>query len=235
MKLKSTHFESCLEFNDNIVSLIVEDVAKFSNIIERFYMHTRKLSEKREFVLLDYEENILDPGDVCCIFDVLNFDFNQRKLVNKLYLKIYEDYFFDVDNEERFDKKINDLQNIVLHAISEFDMDLEITNEIDFTSVLKMFNLRIEQQDFSIYNNLMRILELIVELELYALVIFPNIKNVLTKQQYEEIIKFIVYHKIGVLFIDRSTKTLEAYKSVVCENERIYYIDDDYEEYVIIN
>lgn len=117
------------------------------------------------------------------------------------------------------------ISNILYDEIEYYNVDIDLNEEIDLVKYFKLAGIEFDNK----YNNLID--KFIDILEIYSALydqtmIFINVLSYFSNEEIREILKYITYKKISVLFLENSYN-----RSVYFENK--YVIDDDFYDYII--
>lgn len=181
-----------------------------------------------EFFLLfedDKEINLYKNSIV--ITDLFNINFNDRKILNKIYDLLEE----EIKSDESFYIELNEinklLSKLLKDKLNQAILDLELEEELKIKELLKTYNVHISRNnEDDILVDLVNYLEIIDELNLCKLVFIINLKSYLNEEQIKEVYKFILYKKIKVILIETN-----KYKKI--ENEKKLIIDELFDDYYV--
>lgn len=228
MIIRISNFENDIIISDEYVRVLeIEDRALFINIVQSIYSLCNSQDSKEYIVLLD-KETLLDfAKDAHFILDILNLDFNDRKTLNKLYLKIKAFVELDMEIKQKLEMHFIDMFNLLDSTLIEFPFEFTYKTELDIEDLFKLYGIRLYNEGQSFMEKILNLIDLISLLGLCKVLIFCNIKSFFTDKQIEEIYKHIIHNKLHVLLIegDLSNNTLLYEKKV--------RIDLEFEEYEI--
>lgn len=131
----------------------------------------------------------------------------------------------EIDNELK-DNFMN-ISKILYDEIENYNIDINLKEDIDLIKYFKLVRIEFENEYRSLFDKFIDILEVYSELYDQTL-IFINALSYFTNEEINEILKYITYKKISVLFLENSYN-----RSVYFENE--YIIDNDFYDYTVHN
>lgn len=157
------------------------------------------------------------------IFDLFNIDYNNKKVVTKLYEIIAE----NVKNSEEY--ALEDLslkmRNYLIQEINELPFEFIMKDEIHTIDLLKIFNLKVDDANYTtIMERLELVINLITTLKLATVLILPNLKMYLKEEDLLELYKYSLYNNVKLLLIERGISQNKL------KYEEIYQIDNQFEE-----
>lgn len=157
------------------------------------------------------------------IFDLFNIDYNNKKVVTKLYEIIAE----NVKNSEEY--ALEDLslkmRNYLIQEINELPFEFIMKDEIHTIDLLKIFNLKVDDANYTtIMERLELVINLITTLKLATVLILPNLKMYLKKKDLLELYKYSLYNNVKLLLIERGISQNKL------KYEEVYQIDNQFEE-----
>lgn len=157
------------------------------------------------------------------IFDLFNIDYNNKKVVTKLYEIIAE----NVKNSEEY--ALEDLslkmRNYLIQEINELPFEFIMKDEIHTIDLLKIFNLKVDDANYTtIMERLELVINLITTLKLVTVLILPNLKMYLKEEDLLELYKYSLYNNVKLLLIERGISQNKS------KYEEVYQIDNQFEE-----
>ena len=109
--------------------------------------------------------------------------------------------------------------------IEYYNVDIDLNEEIDLVKYFKLAGIEFDNKHNNLIEKFIDILEIYSELYDQTM-IFINVLTYFSNEEIREILKYITYKKISVLFLENSYN-----RSVYFENK--YVIDDDFYDYII--
>lgn len=206
---------NCLEIeNKNYFYKIVNDINSISN---------GNILEDVIFSDDEYKELNLS-NKINMVFDYFNFDFNSKKIISIINKKINDN--ISVEDKENLSKLYNKIRKIYLPTLNDMDLNIDINNDFDLDSIIKLLNVSIKPKD-NLLDNLFLLVDIEKELSINKIIVFVNLKQYLNNNELIELYKYLLYNNVVVLLIDS-----QSY-GVCNEYEKKLIIDDELEEYKI--
>ena len=206
---------NCLEIeNKNYFYKIVNDINSISN---------GNILEDVIFSDDEYKELNLS-NKINMVFDYFNFDFNSKKIISIINKKINDN--ISVEDKENLSKLYNKIRKIYLPILNDMDLNIDINNDFDLDSIIKLLNVSIKPKD-NLLDNLFLLVDIEKELSINKIIVFVNLKQYLNNNEFIELYKYLLYNNVVVLLIDS-----QSY-GVCNEYEKKLIIDDELEEYKI--
>ena len=206
---------NCLEIeNKNYFYKVVNDINSISN---------GNILEDVIFSDDEYKELNLS-NKINMVFDYFNFDFNSKKIISIINKKINDN--ISVEDKENLSKLYNKIRKIYLPILNDMDLNIDINNDFDLDSIIKLLNVSIKPKD-NLLDNLFLLVDIEKELSINKIIVFINLKQYLNNNELIELYKYLLYNNVVVLLIDS-----QSY-GVCNEYEKKLIIDDELEEYKI--
>jgi len=224
MIMRISNFENDISITEEYVRVLeVEDKELFANIVQSIHCLCYNEEGKEYIVLIDGDKELSFHKDVYFITDILNIDFNERKLLNKLYIQINTS--MDLEIRQELDRYMNLSLNLVNDLLIEFPFEFTCKSNIGAEDMLKIFNFKISSDKDSFIEKIFYYIDLISLLDPYKVLIFCNMKSFFSEQQIVEIYKYITYNKLHVILLEGilGTKLLPL--------EKKNRIDKDFDDY----
>ena len=158
------------------------------------------------------------------VFDYFNFDFNSKKIISIINKKINDN--ISVENKENLSKLYNKIRKIYLPILNDMDLNIDINNDFDLDSIIKLLNVSIKPKD-NLLDNLFLLVDIEKELSINKIIVFVSLKQYLNNNELIELYKYLLYNNVVALLIDS-----QSY-GVCNEYEKKLIIDDELEEYKI--
>ena len=205
--------------NENTNLLVVTDNKLFGSICCNL---NDKNSDNIVFVSND---SLINMKDILIVFDLLNFNINNKTIINKLYNHLSDNIISNIDEENELKDNFMKMVRIVYDEIDDFNVDISLNEELDLIKLFKMLNVEINTDYDGVLERMIDLLEIYSELN-DQIIIFINILSYFSDEEIIEIQKYINYKKLSVLFFENSYN-----RGVYFENQ--YIIDDDFYDYAI--
>ena len=220
MIMKIMGFDIEIDINkDKTNILVIDDHKLFGSFC---YDLNRKDTEKVVFIDNDKLVNI---KDIIIFNDILSFNFNDKTIITKLYNKLSKSIISNVEIDNELKKYFMKISNILYDEIEYYNVDNDLNEEIDLEKYFKLAGIEFDNKYNNLIDKFIDILEIYSELYDQTM-IFINVLSYFSNEEIREILKYITYKKISVLFLENSYN-----RSVYFENK--YVIDDDFYDYII--
>ena len=220
MIMKIMGFDIEIDINkDKTNILVIDDYKLFGSFC---YNLNRKDTEKVVFIDNDKLVNI---KDIIIFNDILSFNFNDKTIITKLYNKLSKSIISNVEIDNELKKYFMKISNVLYDEIEYYNVDIDLNEEIDLVKYFKLAGIEFDNKYNNLIDKFIDILEIYSELYDQTM-IFINVLSYFSNEEIIEILKYITYKKISVLFLENSYN-----RSVYFENK--YVIDDDFYDYII--
>ena len=223
MKLKINGLENEILFNENECNvLICKDKKFFRHIIETLNDKINGLESNEIFLLDDNNEEIKIDKSIYLVIDIFNIDYNNKKILNKIY-NIISDRV-ELSKEIEMNDIIIKLRNYLIEEINEIPFEFIMKDELDVKEILKLFDLKIDKEN---YTNTIEKIELLIDiistLKIADILVITNMKTYLTDEEIIEIYKYSLYNNVKILSIEKEFTSKLKY-------ENILLIDQNFDE-----
>lgn len=225
MKLNIKYIDNdILIDNENVYSIEIENKKSFYRLVNDFVsISLGNIVDDINLYDDNFEEvNIL--GKVSIIIDYFNINFDVKRYnaeINKIVLKN-----IDEKMQQEFLTNYRKLYNSLKKVLNDIDLPLLITSEFDLDDLLKLFKISINKND-NLLDNLLLLIDLEKLLNINKFIILVNIKQLLDKNELEELYKYALYNSVNLLLIDS-----QSY-GVCLKNEKKLIIDENLDEFMI--
>ena len=224
MIMKISNFESDIVISDEYVRVLeIEDKELFANIVQSIHCLCYNEEGKEYIVLADEDKEISFQKDVCLIIDILNINFNERKILNNLHAQINSSMEFEVKHE--LDRHMDICLNTINDLLIEFPFEFTYKSDIGAEDLLKIFNFKLLTEKQSFMEKILYYIDLMSLLNPYKLIVFCNMKAFFSTSQMQEIYKYIIYNKLYVLLLEGTLSDSPL------DLERKNRIDEEFEDY----
>ncbi len=140
-------------------------------------------AESNEIVLLDNEKRVELKKNVLVFTDLFNIDFNSKKIITKIYNELIESIKKRQDDE--LENLTIKLRNYLIEEINELPFEFNINSELEINDLLKAFNLKIDTTCYTtIVEKIEFIINIIANLKMATILVIPNLKVYLEKEEY---------------------------------------------------
>lgn len=221
MKIAHSMLEKPIEFEENVVNvLVVENPKMFSVVVADFYKQIEN-NEEGGFVLSEDSKVLSMQKYLDIILEPFTVDLNQKKIINKLYTKLKEKSV-----ESEMYKETTELQSNIFAYIEKISETVEYplvydSSGIDFQDVFKMVDLKLEANHESLLEKLLDYMTVVYEFLGISHFVAVNLKSFLSFEDLEELYKGIQYKKLSLFLLEN--KTQENNSTV----EKLYILDSD--------
>lgn len=222
MILKLNNFETDIMISDQYVRVLeICDRALFGNMVQSIYCLCNGINSKEYMLLLDGEKEVEFAKEVHFERDILGINFNDRKILAKLYAFIKGQINLDIESRQKLETYFRDIFNVLDLTLIDLPFEVNYDLNIEVEDILKLFNVKILTEELSFMEKVLCFLDLMALLDLSKLIIFCNLKSFFKDCQIEEIYKHILNNKLHVLLIEGrgSSKILSYEKKNIIDNE----------------
>lgn len=231
MIMKIFSLENDMIFTEEYINVLqIQDKKLFTNVINSLNDNINNIEDTKErIIILDNDTEIKIEKEVLMIIDVFNIDFNQKKIQNALYNKIEKIYKQEFERMSEFQNVFQKLQLNVLDVFNEFPFEFNYKESIGIQEYLKLLGIKISNNKEKIIDMIFSLIDVVEYLSIAKLLIFVNIKLYLGNDEIQEVYKYAMYKKVNILLIETGEEKEPL------ENEKILYIDSDYDEIILYN
>ena len=212
MKLKINGFDNEIIFNDqNINILTIKNTKCFSHILQILNDKTNGIESNEIFLLGENNEEMNMAKEIQIVLDVFNIDYNSKKILNKIYEIISNNIEKNQDFE--VERTVLNLRNYIIEEINDLPFEFVMKNEIEIPEVLKLYNLKIDEENYtSILEKIEILIDIFSTLKIAKILIIPNLKLFLDEAELVELYKYSLYNNINLLLIERNEYTKLKYE-----------------------
>lgn len=217
MKLVHTGYHLDIPLKENQITVLsVEHPKAYSEILNDIWRQCQ--GDDGKFILSQQEKEKNIAKEMECIFNPFSLDCNDKKILNKLHSEI----MYQADNFLQ-NEMVSLNQSIILFlekAIQHVPYSIDYNVDVDFSSILKMYGVKIE---YSYENLLEKIVEYLKVLRLVCnihIFVFVGLKQYLTEEELKSLYEFVFYNKINLIIV-------EAIHSSHIEGEKCWLLDKD--------
>lgn len=194
----------------------------FRNIIG--LLNGEEEADNNEIVLIENEKRIDLKKNVFVLTDLFNIDFNSKKIITKIFVELIENIKNRQDDE--LEKITLKLRNYLIEEINELPFEFNINSELEINDLLKAFNLKIDTTCYTtIVEKIEFIINIIANLKIATVLVIPNLKIYLDREEIIEIYKYSLYNNIKLLILENSqAENIDKY-------EKKNIIDEEFDEF----
>ena len=226
MKLKINGFANELKFYDDKINILcIKDTKCFTNIIQKINYKIGGIENEEIFLLDDMNDEIKMQKEVLIIIDLFNIDFNSKKILGKLYDKISE----SIENSDstKIQNMLIEIRKSIIDEINEFPFEFTMSDNIDIVNMLKLYNLKIDKLAYeSILEKIEFLIDLNTTLNIFSIIVIPNLKIYLSHEELIELYKYSLYNNVKLLSIEKDFSSKLEY-------ENILLIDENFDETIL--
>lgn len=225
MKLKVNYFENFIDiFNNNITTIEILNKKYFYRLIKDLIEIENGIPTE-DIIFSNNNEIINLSGKINIITDYFQFNFDSKK-----YNNFITKYVANSINDNGKDSIIKNLKNLNLSIkkeLSKFDLPLSINNEETFENIIKSFKIVINNIDNDLLENLLLIIDIEKTFKINNIIVFVNLKQLLTNDELVELYKYAIYNEIKLIMIDSN------YYENKLNYENKLIINDDLTEFIV--
>ena len=151
-------------------------------------------------------------------------------MIQKKYNNFITKYVANSINDNGKNSIIKNLKNLNLSIkkeLSKFDLPLSINNEETFENIIKSFKIVINNIDNDLLENLLLIIDIEKTFKINNIIVFVNLKQLLTIDELVELYKYAIYNEIKLIMIDSN------YYENKLNYENKLIINDDLTEFIV--
>lgn len=225
MKLQIGYIENEVFISDGVVNSVeIENKQCFYRLVNDFVVLSNNGDVDCLALLDDLGKEVGISNKFLVIIDYFNID-----NVMKKYLSYFEKTIvFSIDDKDRNNllSYSSKLISYFEKVVSKLDLPVKINFSGDINTLVKFMKFSFNLKD-SLFDNLLLLIDLEKEFNLYKFLVFVNLKQYLSRKDLLELYKYSVYVGVNILLIDSQSYggTLEYEKKII--------IDSDFYEYMI--
>ena len=220
MKMLLNNYENDLIFDGSYVNAI-EILNK--KAFYKMLSDVNQLNEQDNITFI-FQNEIIDIHDkITILYDFINFDFNNKKLLNSI-INLINENVTDIQRED-INKCYKKVTNIYSKIISNFEVNIKINEEFCIQAITKLLKPCISLKN-SLLDNLLLLIDIESEFKLSKLLVFVNLKDYLENNELVELYKYAIYKEINLLLIDNR-------QHITNKLEKKLLIDEDLIEFVL--
>lgn len=227
MKIRVFPFQNDIMLSETYITILnVNNKKLFNRLANTFYTYSIG-EEGEEQVLLIEEDKTLDfDEEILFLSDLWHFDCGNKKIVAKLFNYIEQNYKSDVELMEVFQQQLQRIQVEISDITDELPFEIEMKEVVTLLDILKMLGVKVAKLDgLSLIERAISIVEIVSTFKLYPCIMMCNIKDYLEKNELIELYKATMHCKIKLIIYEYGP----VYERLA--DEKIWYIDEDYEEF----
>ena len=222
MRIKIMGFDNDIEFHEDFVNILeIPDTNQFANFLIKFNKVCYN-EDDNEIVLLDKHERISFEKFSIMILDVLNINYNDKKIVSSIYDWIAKNNRIDSSVDEEFELIKQRLYLYMVNITNDLPFECYIDREISVQDILKLFNIKVDASYCnSILERIILFIDILSIVSPKILLMLVNLKSYLTEKELVELYKYILYKNMKVLLLENKQQN-------ILKHERKNILDMDY-------
>lgn len=212
----------------NFYSVEFKCVQLFNKLVNEFYNLSNINNSSDQMILYEGEKEIPFYKNAFFVSNFFEYHINSKQILTKIFNLLEENININFELKTKFQNKANEIMLVFHEALKDINIDFTWEEDVSINEFAKVIGLKIDTSDTdSIFQKLLSFIDVISELRLYKLIIFPNIKLFFEENELEEIFKYTLYRGIKILCLD----SFEYKKLFANENKII--IDEFYDTEVV--
>lgn len=216
MKIINREWHRQIELKENtIYTLVFENKIYYREIILELLRQHKGL--EGNFILSEQNKEITFDKYSYFISDLFNIDINNKKVLTKVYAKLYKQVEEDIIE---YNKLISQIKEYFESLIFNNSLDLEQDEEIDIMSLLKLGNLKIHLEENNYLEKIIKYMKVLSNLCGTKVIFLVGLHAVFDDEEIKKFYKEICLNKINIINIE--TQQFNNYS------------DEDYKELVYI-
>ncbi|NMA49156.1 MAG: type II-A CRISPR-associated protein Csn2 [Tissierellia bacterium] len=219
MKLTYPDFQFKIDMVENCINkLIIENPSIFTTTVKEIVKQSQ--GEEGRFILSEENEIIRITDNVICIINPFAINFNDRKVLSKLYALLKN----EVQNSEFWllsNQVFSEMVQFIEQIVETVDYPITYFDEMDISALFKFMDIKIEVPEGDLVGQIIDYIKLMSQLLGYQVFVFVNLGSYLDFFELVELYKFAIYQKIHLLMIESYTNISRS------SYEKIYIVDKD--------
>lgn len=200
MKMVYEPFEYPIVFEENKVNVVcIERPECFRQFIEDLQEQIQE--EEGKFVLSADGEELPLKKYVCVITDIFNLEFNERKVLNRIYEEL-DQYAASEEMYLQTCELQTHLFKFLENLVQATDYPLSYSQEVDLTDLYKAVELEVQTEYESLLEKIMDYMDLMVQIFHIHCLVFVNLKSFLRTEELEDLYKAAAYKKVHLLLLE---------------------------------
>lgn len=217
MKLVHTKYDLTLEVKENVVTVLsVENPKAYSEILGDIWNQAN--GGEGAFILSEGNKIKALSKEIECIFNPFAVNCNDKKILTKLYQELQKQAndFLQEETVEINGVLIDYLEKLMNGVPYHLTFDLDL----DIGSILKGYNVLMEDTDCSLLEKLMEYMRAMSQICHIRSFVCVNLKSFFSKEELKYLYEFAVYEKINIIVI-------ESIQSEALIGEKGWILDKD--------
>lgn len=220
MKIINREWHRQIELKENtIYTLVFENKIYYREIILELLRQHKGL--EGNFVLSEQNKEIAFDKHSYFISDLFNIDINNKKVLTKVYAKLYKQVEEDIIE---YNKLISQIKEYFESLIFNNSLDLEQDEEIDIMSLLKLGNLKIHLEENNYLEKMIKYMKVLNNLCGTKVIFLVGLHSIFDDEEIKKFYKEICLNKINIINIE--TQQFNNYSDKDYK-ELVYIFDKD--------
>ena len=219
MKLVHPLLEKPILFEENMANiLVVENQKVFAEMVWELFNQTN--GGEGQFILSSELKQLELNKRMDLVIDLFSLDFNQKKILNKLFSQLKE---IATGGEYYEDSMclIGEITTYLERIMQSIQYPLGYNSEFDISTIFKLVDVKIDITYETLLEKIIDYITLIQEFLGINLFVFVNLKCFLSFEELEQLYLSIAYKKCNILLLENSINEKRL------EQEIIRIIDSD--------
>ena len=206
----------CVMDENSITEILFDMPERFIEFVQRLWS---QIAGDDDFLILSEDDKELRLEKAAeIITDPFHIDLNNRKVLTRIYKDVVED--LQCKKLEELMNIQNQLESLVIDACEQSVYALTYDAELDFSNILKLYNVRIDEGESDIINRLISYVKLSHQVLGTKLFFFINLKVYLSEQMLTDFYQSIQYEKVYAVMIERfESKKKECEKRIIIDKD----------------
>lgn len=222
MNLKIFNFETVLNLNDNIISVIeVEDTHLFRKIIETIQYQMKNQDVEEKVYIYDDEFNEISYRKIEMIFNYIDL-FSNIKMTKEISNLLNNE--LDHETESAIQNINIELNEFATKVLYNLDIDLDYKNSFQLTDLLRILKVKINDNG-SILDNLFSLIDFYSLMAPNKFLFFVNLKIYLDTDEIIEFYNYIRANKLTAILLEGRAS------DKILKNEQKLHIDSTFDDH----
>jgi CRISPR-associated protein Csn2 len=229
MKMKIFPLDNEIIFDDTYVNILeIEDNCFFAKIVNEINNLVNGETSTERILLIDNDEIIDMSKNAIFVIDIFNVEYNQKKIITKLYQKIEEIYKLEYEIKQNIEIKTEEIIKNFNMIFEDFSFEIDFKVELTVQDYLKLLSVKIDTSQYiTPIEKVLGLLDIAENFKLCKILMFCNLKSYFSKIEMQEIYKYSKYKKMYLLLFE--SKCSEE----IFQYEKKIIIDENYDDFLI--
>jgi CRISPR-associated protein Csn2 len=184
----------------NLTSFTIESKALFARLAQNLHNYEPGESDLK---LFDNNYNSLKPDELIVVSDILTHEINTPTILKHVYKDIEQQISANPETKVKIEDAINMVFNLINKELIHFELDLECET-MNLQTVFKALTIRIHQEDSTLFERTLSILQAFKYLTRKKLLVLINLGAFLTQSEIESLAEFVSLQNVTVLMLDNT-------------------------------